>query len=41
MAVDPTKDTGGEDLISDSGEEEDAPASELDAELDVLADEDD
>ena len=40
MAIDPTKNTGGEDLIGDSGEEEDAPASELDAEGDVLADED-
>ncbi len=39
MAIDPTKDTGGEDLIGDSGDEEDAPASEEDAERDVLADE--
>jgi hypothetical protein len=40
VAIDPTKNTGGEDLIGDSGEEEDAPASEADAERDVLADED-
>ena len=40
MAIDPTRDTGGDDLISDSGDEEDAPESELDAERDVLADED-
>jgi hypothetical protein len=38
VAIDPTKNTGGEDLISDSGGEEDAPASEADAEADVLAD---
>ena len=37
MAIDPGKNQG-DDPISDSGFEEDAPESELEAELDVLDD---
>ncbi len=39
MAIDPGKNQG-DDALSDSGFEEEPPESELDAELDVLADED-